>query len=123
MRKKICSKCKREVFLWRASPPLCKECSLVEFPNKINKVSKKRKKENQEYSILRKKFLGKNPTCQLKLQDCTYYSTDIHHKHSGKDRGKYLLDVSTWMGVCRSCHNKIHNVLTLKENLELKTKL
>jgi hypothetical protein len=32
-------------------------------------------------------------------------TTDVHHK---KGRGKYLLDESTWLPVCREHHDKIH---------------
>ena len=30
---------------------------------------------------------------------------DIHHKAG---RGRFYLDVDTWMGVCRECHDYIH---------------
>jgi hypothetical protein len=29
------------------------------------------------------------------------HATDVHHK---KGRGKYHLDVTTWLPVCRNCH-------------------
>jgi hypothetical protein len=32
-------------------------------------------------------------------------ATDVHHV---KKRGKYMLDVSTWLAVCRETHIKIH---------------
>jgi predicted HNH restriction endonuclease len=31
-------------------------------------------------------------------------ATDVHHK---KGRGKYHLDTSTWLPVCRNCHEWI----------------
>jgi hypothetical protein len=31
-------------------------------------------------------------------------STDVHHI---RGRGKYTLDVTTWLSVCRACHNFI----------------
>lgn len=38
------------------------------------------------------------------VEGCCYTSVDVHHK---RGRGKYLLDESTWLPVCRGCHNKI----------------
>ena len=72
----------------------------------INKVSKKMAKINAEYSVLRKEFLSEKPMCQAKVYNCTLKSTDVHHI---KGRGKYHLDISTWLSVCRNCHNWIEN--------------
>ena len=56
------------------------------------------------YNKLRKTFLEKYPLCQASLHNCNLKSTDVHHK---KGRGKYLNDPTTWLSVCRSCHNWI----------------
>jgi hypothetical protein len=53
----------------------------------MKKVSTKLAQEQREYSKLRKTWLAEHPMCQAK--------------------GKYLLDVSTWLSVCRNCHNWI----------------
>lgn len=63
-------------------------------------------KTNSEYSKLRKVFFDKHPMCQAKIHNCSLKSTDVHHM---KGRGKYHLDTSTWLSVCRSCHNWIEN--------------
>jgi len=70
----------------------------------MRKYSKKRSKLNSEYSKLRKQFLEQYPVCQAKIFNCTTSSSDVHHT---KGRGKYLNDTSTWLSVCRNCHNWI----------------
>lgn len=32
-------------------------------------------------------------------------TSDVHHT---KGRGRFYMDVDTWLSVCRSCHDKIH---------------
>ncbi len=90
----------------------------------IRPVSAKRAKLNKIYSALRKKFLAEHPLCQWWLSEVKNIeiirgyafwpdgvrikipeSCDVHHK---KGRGKYLLDVSTWMAVSRAGHDAIH---------------
>lgn len=72
----------------------------------LKKVSKKMAKTNSEYSKLRLEYLYKYPMCQAKIFECTLKATDIHHKQG---RGKYHLDTSTWLSVCRNCHNYIEH--------------
>ena len=61
-------------------------------------------KVNSAYSQERKKYLSNNPMCHAKIYKCTQRATDVHHK---KGRGKYHLDTSTWLPVCRNCHDWI----------------
>ena len=68
----------------------------------LRRVSKKRQKEMKEYSILRKEFLEKLPMCEVCMKAKT---SDVHHRNG---RGKYYMDVGTWLSVCRPCHDKIH---------------
>ena len=58
------------------------------------------------YTKLRKEFFKDKSVCKAKIHNCTLRATDIHHM---KGRGQYLLDTSTWLPVCRSCHNWIEN--------------
>lgn len=68
----------------------------------LKKASKRYGKELRAYSVKRKAFLG----LHLRCQRCyTGWSSDVHHKAG---RGKHLNDESTWMAVCRSCHDWIH---------------
>lgn len=78
----------------------------------ISKVSEKRKKENQLYSVLKWNYMKRRPYCEASLTGCQTTAIDIHHLYSGADRSKYFLDDSTYKAVCRSCHDKIHNELS-----------
>ncbi len=69
-------------------------------------MSAKRAKENQSYLKVRKLYLENNAFCEV--YGCKDMATEIHHTYSGKDRNAYYLDASTWMAVCRQCHNNIH---------------
>jgi len=70
------------------------------------KNSKKLQKEERKYKKLRIKFLSDKSVCHAKIHECSLRATEIHHK---KGRGKYLLDITTWLPVCRNCHNWIEN--------------
>lgn len=67
----------------------------------MNQSSKKMQQLQREYSKLRKEYLSDKEMCNAKLHCCTLRTTDVHHM---KGRGKYLLDTSTWLPVCRNCH-------------------
>ena len=84
-----------------------------EKPRKrIKPVSKKRQKENKEYTRLRKEFLLENPRCAV--AGCTQPSTEVHHKAR---RFSFYLRVDTWLAVCNSHHHEIEeNGLWAKEN-------
>lgn len=82
----------------------------------IRQISSKQRKLNDEYSDKRKLFIHLHPLCKAKLEDCTVLATDIHHK---KGRGKYLLDIGTWISVCRSCHQKIEENPKMAKELNL----
>lgn len=83
---------------------------------KPNKVSEKRKVLNEEYFKLVEQFKIDNPKCHAKIEGCTEATDDPHHT---RGRGKYLLDVATWIPVCRSCHIYItdHPADAIKRNL------
>lgn len=67
----------------------------------IRRVSKKRQRELREYRKLTETFL-KDKACEK----CgKARRLDVHHKAG---RGRFYLDVDTWMAVCRECHDYIH---------------
>ena len=70
----------------------------------LRRVSKKRQKELREYSKLRKAYLSEHPTCEVCEEKP---ATDIHHRHS-RGLGGAFVDLSNFVGVCRSCHRMIH---------------
>lgn len=69
---------------------------------KINAVSKKRKKELQDYSIQRKVFL-KDKVCPITNE----IATEIHHIKGRSN--KWLNDTRFWLAVSRQGHIWIHN--------------
>ncbi|HEY6437869.1 MAG TPA: HNH endonuclease signature motif containing protein, partial [Ignavibacteriaceae bacterium] len=81
----------------------------------ISKRSEKRRKQEAEYSKLRKIYLHTHPTCER----CGFHSQEIHHKKSRS--GEHLLDESNFMAVCRNCHEYIET--NSKESLEKGWKL
>lgn len=105
--------------------PLCQECGSMAIENKylqlcascncakrkpkkeikkrgfIGKLSKKMKVDLAEYTKLRRQFLKENPMCAVYADK---KATTIHHK---KGRGKYLLDMKTWLAVSMEAHIKI----------------
>jgi len=111
---KTCDGCKKPRPIWksRGGKKLCKFCAGVDIIPKptvkkkpISPRSSKKVKLDNEYSKKRKIFMIENPLCLVNLPDrCMRISTDIHHR---KGRGIYLLDESTWLACCRSCHQFI----------------
>ena len=83
----------------------------------LSPASKKRAKQNREYSVKRKLFLQAHPYCQWWLEmrslpesralefGCPP-SNDIHHR-AGRI-GKLLIEERYWMAVSRAGHLWIH---------------
>ena len=115
MKKKYCSGCESEQYIWKAhlGDKFCKYCwgkiqSKDPDHKVIPQVSAKRKKLDVEYLKLRAKHMEKFPLCQIKVGGCTNMGTDIHHTHAGSNRDAFYLIQSTWLVTCRNCHNYIH---------------
>lgn len=71
----------------------------------MKRVSDKQKTALQEYNERVKVWKVENPKCKAKCNsNCTGETVDNHHR---RGRGKYLMDESTWLPVCRSCHDYI----------------
>lgn len=115
-KKKICSGCGEEKVIWKnhEGEKYCQYCwnsiKYKQDPPKpkvqkpIKPRSKKMQKLDQIYTKLREIFMRDHPQCQACLPGCMGGATDVHHK---KGRGKWYLVVSTWMAVCRKCHEWI----------------
>jgi hypothetical protein len=125
-KEKLCFNCNKLKLIWKTEGRnrYCKDCWYkLEKPiskktnNPIKPLRSKSSKLaalEQLYSKLRKDYLDSNPGCQASLPGCSNVSTDIHHK---KGRGPFLLDVASWISVCRHCHTWIE--LHPKEAKEL----
>lgn len=70
----------------------------------IRQVSDKRKKQNAEYSVLRKAFLEEHPVCQV----CHSKSSDQIHHCAGRE-GEWLTNTEFFLAVCGGCHDFIEN--------------
>lgn len=96
---KGCASCQMRGWLMPAKKP----------KKPVKKVRARTAKANSQYSSLRKAFLETHPRCLIlgPTGICGAISTDVHHR---KGRGKYMLDESTWIACCNSCHlQKIHH--------------
>lgn len=106
--KKMCAGCNNMSYIYKniSGKKYCKSCAYkIAPPVKIKKVSEKKKKQDDEYSKLRKIYLDAHPFCEAKLPGCTGDATDIHHL-AGRIGEKYL-DVTNFIALCRSCHSYI----------------
>lgn len=122
MKLKVCDGCGKDSVIWKSSGTgglkLCKNCwschksgENIQKPTSsgIPRVSAKRAKKDAEYSKLRQRYLTENPLCMVRVSECMYNATDIHHTFAGSNRDAFYLVQSTWIPVCRVCHNHIHN--------------
>lgn len=107
----LCASCSHAA---RKQERLSKKVKIVQ---PIRKVSKKMAKDLQDYGVLRRKYLLENPVCQSGLPGdiCDCLSVEVHHRAK---RGKNLLDASTFMALCRSCHTYIETVMSAEERRE-----
>ena len=116
VKQKQCNGCNQPKHIWKShgKEKYCKECWYkLDAPKKISPVSKKMRVVMDEYSKKRAAFLVVHSKCQAKLVGCSGDATDVHHKAG---RGENHLKISTWLAVCRSCHNWIElNPLEAKE--------
>lgn len=116
-KKKLCSKCGIESFIWKSSggKKLCKNCAVekpVFKPTKkqksISPRSTKRAAEERVYLGKRIIYLKEHPRCEARIQGiCQGGSNQIHHK---KGRiGNDLTDESNFLACCGPCHHFIEN--------------
>lgn len=69
----------------------------------IRRISARQLIQYRQYLKQRAAFLAANVYCEC--FPCKNRSRDVHHT---RGRGRYLLDESTWMAVCRAHHDWIH---------------
>lgn len=85
-------------------------------PVRIKKVGYKQAKQLAIYAKKKEAHLLEHPDCQVKLVGCTNQNNTVHHTAK---RGINLNNEETFMTACDYCHDKIHFVLSAKENKEL----
>ena len=122
MKLKVCDGCGKDSVIWKSSGTgglkLCKNCwschksgENIQKPTSsgIPRVSAKRTKKDAEYSKLRQRYLTDNSLCVVKVNGCGHGATDVHHTYAGANRDAFYLVQSTWIPVCRNCHDWIHS--------------
>jgi hypothetical protein len=118
---KECDGCGKETVIWKnhGGFKYCKYCWSCQNPKnkdniqkptdyKIPQVSSKRKKKDAEYLKLRQRYLTDFSLCQIAVKDCSINATDVHHTYAGANRDAFYLVQSTWLAVCRNCHDWVH---------------
>lgn len=113
-KQKLCNGCNQLKVIWKAhgKEKYCKDCwysierpkALAKPTSKPNPVSKKMSKTMSEYEKKRTAFFALHPFCQARLAGCHITASQIHHKAG---RGENHNNMSTWLGVCHSCHEYI----------------
>lgn len=68
--------------------------------SRIANRSKKRAKQERQYSKLRKEYLDSHLICEV--EGCGCDASDIHHRKSRA--GEWLNKTEFWMAVCRPHH-------------------
>jgi hypothetical protein len=117
---KMCAGCEKEKHIWKQheGKRYCQSCwnrikptspnshgnsTLSRQTTPIPKQSPRRVKEEAIYKPMRLVFLRQHPVCKMNITGmCTVKATDIQHT---KGRGKYFLDLTTWIPACRTCHS------------------
>jgi rubrerythrin len=70
---------------------------------RLKSLSGSRKNKNADYEKVKAEYFEeKNYQCEI----CNGQGMDLHHK---KGRGKFLCDKSSFMVLCRPCHNHVHH--------------
>ena len=118
---KECDGCQKMTVIWKNQGGFkyCKYCwscqkaidsDSVQKPTdyKIPQVSSKRKKKDAEQLKLRQRYLTDFSLCQIAVKGCDINATDVHHTYAGANRDAFYLVQSTWLAVCRNCHDWVH---------------
>jgi hypothetical protein len=128
---KICSVCKRECVLWKATPKLCKDCAAkikiqeetglnlnVKVRKPIKKVSEKMYDNLAKYRRLRDKHFQEYPVCQF--PGCLNKKITLHH---AKGRvGAFLTDKHYFKSLCPKHHTFVEENPTEAQRLGLSFK-
>jgi 5-methylcytosine-specific restriction endonuclease McrA len=112
MKKKVCSVCNEETYLWKSNPPTCKNC-ISKTP--IKKQTEKQKIKKQERSESSKVMIGvfidfyrEHNTkcceeCGVKITELRTYN--VHHVLPKHLYPELKNDTSNFMLLCQQCHS------------------
>lgn len=93
-------------------------------PQKSKKIQFKREDRQKIYQStiwqnLRRAKLMQSPLCEMCLKEGRITpAIDVHHidsfmNYTGNERLQKAFDESNLMSVCKQCHQKIHNLISL----------
>lgn len=88
--------------LKKRSKPIQRHTGLRKSTSPPNKISDKRAERLKVYNPDRDKFLLDRPECEIKVEGCTFRSTEPHHTE-GKENEK-VLNLEDCLAACRNCH-------------------
>jgi hypothetical protein len=115
---KLCTGCQEMRPIWKnhEGEKYCKDCwykkqSVLTHTKKPSKVSKHLQLDNEVYRKLRSTFLQQDSRrcCEGNLSHCTRCDNTRLTIHHSKGRGKYLLDTSSWVVLCITCHRWVED--------------
>jgi len=70
----------------------------------------------QKHTKIYMEYFGYQIAEDVSCEFCNYPAVDIHHIH-GRGIGKDI--ISNLMALCRTCHNRAHNELVSKSELQI----
>lgn len=102
--------------------PLVRRTPLRRGTKRIRRRALRHAEEDRLYARLCRNYKRIHPRCQMvgthcanpKGLQCLHNTQDVHHKAG---RGRYLNDTSTWMPICRRCHQWVHENPHIAEEL------
>lgn len=83
----------------------CRKAKQAIIRQRIRPKSDKMRKALAEYAKRRKVFIENNPVCEIQVDGCGYFTTDVHHP---RGRGAELMNLDECIPACRNCHNWVH---------------
>lgn len=96
--------------LW--SKGMCYECYLKEYGRQsltktpLAPISEKHKNLLTVYRLKRRRYLREHMYCEIQLEGCTRFSTEIHHTAKKATMADWLNEAK-FMAVCRHCHHQV----------------
>lgn len=121
-KKKFCEYHQHECYIYKnhEGKKYCKDGYMALFGKKtIKPFSKKREELNKIYKQKRDEFMKAHPICEGYglIECCTKEATDCHHAQGRV--GKNFIDETTFVALCRSCHQFIETAPDIAKELKL----
>lgn len=121
-KKKFCEYHQHECYIYKnfKGKRYCKDGYMKLFGKMtVKPFSQKRVELNKIYKQMRDKFMQEHPICQGlgKIKGCNIQSTDLHHAQGRV--GKNFIDETTFVALCRNCHEFVEGNPEIAKELKL----